>query len=172
MDGRSIHARMVGRHGGSAGLSADRHLESLRRPDHLEDKIAIQAAELDRVADENRKLVAIHVALRQDLGDAQEEVQRVKAHIKSIQTESDIQIRVLLEKISRMEATIKAGERIKKDLQQALGEAQSLVKDRQELSSQLQEAAQELKKTREDVEKLPELHAELDGLRKEHMKLR
>ncbi|CAK7322526.1 unnamed protein product [Dovyalis caffra] len=40
---------------------------------------------------------------------AQQEAQRFKAHIRSIQTESDIQIRVLLDKIAKMEKDIRAG---------------------------------------------------------------
>lgn len=138
----------------------------------LENKIAVQAAEIEQLAGDNHRLANTHVTLRRELVGAQQEVQRFKAHIGSIQTESDIQIRVLLDKIAKMEADIRAGESVKKDLQKALMEAQSLVAARQELTAQIQKASQELQKARIDVKNLPDMHAELDSLRQEHQRLR
>ncbi|GLT49616.1 hypothetical protein SLA2020_231620 [Shorea laevis] len=163
------------RHGsfsGSGRPDAHRPLDTRPPPELLENKIAVQAAEIERLALDNRKLAAIRVALRQDIADAQQEAQNVKAHIKSTQTESDIQVRVLLDKIAKMEVDVRAGENVKKDLQQALLEAQSLVKGRQELNAQILQTSQELQKTHADLNKIPELQAELDGLRKEHQRLR
>ncbi|XWS70889.1 hypothetical protein CRYUN_Cryun03dG0088100 [Craigia yunnanensis] len=162
-EGRSIQAPGVMRHGA---------LEPLPPPELLENKIASQAAEIERLAGDNHRLAASHVALREDLVAARHEAQKLKEHIRSIQTESDIQIRVLQEKIAKMEADIRVGESVKKELQKAQFEAQNLVKVRQELMAQLQQASQELVKTRADVKSLPELHAELEGLRKEHQRLR
>ncbi|XP_038992958.1 protein FLX-like 2 [Hibiscus syriacus] len=71
-----------------------------------------------------------------------------------------------------MEADIRVGESVKMELQQALFEAQSLVKARQVLIIQIQQASQELAKTRDDVKSLPELQDELEGLRKDNQRLR
>ncbi|XWS70886.1 hypothetical protein CRYUN_Cryun03dG0087800 [Craigia yunnanensis] len=147
-------------------------LEPLPPPELLENKIASQAAEIERLAGDNDRLAGSQVALREDLVAARHEALKLKEHIRSIQTESDIQIRVLQEKIAKMEADIQVGESVKKEFQQAHIEAQNLVKVRQELMAQLQQASQELVKTRADVKSLPELHAELEGLRKEHQRLR
>ncbi|XVF34321.1 hypothetical protein REPUB_Repub18cG0049700 [Reevesia pubescens] len=162
-EGRSIQAPGVIRHG---------TLERLPPPELLENKIASQAAEIERLAGDNHRLAASHVALREDLVASRHEAQKLKEHIRSIQTESDIQIRVVQEKIAKMEADIRVGESVKKELQQAHIEVQNLVKDRQELMAQLQQASQELMKTHADVKSLPELHAELEGLRNEYQRLR
>ena len=77
-----------------------------------------------------------------------------------------------MESIAKMEGDIRAGEHVKKELQQAHIEAQSLVTARQELTTQVQQATQELQKANADVKRLPELHAELDSMGQEHQRLR
>lgn len=170
-EGRSLHAPGMMRHGPYPGLgpSGHRQLEPLHHP---ENKLAHQAGEIERLVEENQQLAASQGGLRHELLSAQQELQRLKAHLRSIQTESDIQIRVLLDKIGKMEGTIRVGETVKKEFQQAHVEAQSLVVTRQELTSQIQQASQELQKARDDIKKLPEMHAELDKLRQEHKMLR
>lgn len=170
---RTVQAPGMLRHGPFPGpLAGHRLLEHLPHPELLEDKIAVQAAEIERLAGDNHRLAASHVTLREDLVAAQQEIPRLKAHIRSIHTESDIQIRVLLDKIAKMDAEIRASERLKKDLQQAHIEAQNLVKTRQELAAKIHQAAEELHKARLKVKSLPDLHAELDSLRQEHQRLR
>ncbi|GMH16618.1 hypothetical protein Nepgr_018459 [Nepenthes gracilis] len=160
------------RHGPPPGVGASaghRALDSLLPPELAEERMF---AEIDRLARENHRLAATQVALRQDLVAAQEEIQRVKAHIKSLQTESNIQIRVLLEKTANMESEARAGENVKKELQLAHKEAQSLVAARQELTAQIEQATQELEKAHTDIKKLPDILSELDSLRQEHQRLR
>jgi len=138
----------------------------------LENKIAVQEAEIEQLLRDNHSLSSGHVALREALVAASQDVQKLKSHIRSIQTESDIQIRILVDKIAKGEVDIRAGDSMKKDLQEAYTEAQSLATSRQELSVQIQRASQELKKVNSDVKCIPDLQAELDGLVQEHQRLR
>ncbi|KAL4564215.1 hypothetical protein LXL04_028271 [Taraxacum kok-saghyz] len=131
-----------------------------------------QSSELERLAGDNKRLATTHVALRQDLAATQQEIQKLRAHIGSIQTESDIQVRMLLDKIAKMEVHIRAGENVKTDLQKAHTEARALVANRNELISQIEQTTKEFEKVHADVDKLPEMQGELDGLRLEHHKLR
>lgn len=168
-NGRPVKAPGLMRHGPFPGSDSAVGHKSLEL---LEDKLAVQTSDIEKLARENHRLATAHVNLRQELVAAEKEIQTVRAHIRSIQTESDIQMRVLLDKIAKMEASIEVGEGLKKDLQQAHMEAQGLVKDKQELTFQIQQATQELHKTESDIKNLPNLHAELDDLRKEHQRLR
>ncbi|GAB4838173.1 hypothetical protein Ancab_027702 [Ancistrocladus abbreviatus] len=152
--------------GSSGGLHA---LDPLLPPELAEKKMV---AEIDQLAGENHRLAAAQVALRQELVASQEEIQRVKAHIKSIQTESDIQIRLVLEKTAKMESEARAGLGIKNELQEAHMEAQNLVTVRQELTAQIEQATQELEKARADIKIVPDMLNELDSMREEHQKLR
>ncbi|KAM7508374.1 hypothetical protein LguiA_018827 [Lonicera macranthoides] len=166
---RPVQALGMMRHG---PFPAGHHPMETTLPPNLENKLVVQEAEIERLAGDNQRLAASDGALRQDLGAAEQDIQRLRAHIRSIQTESDIQIRVLVDKIAKMEAEIRGGEIVKKELHQAHIEAQSLVADRKELTTKIEVATKELEKTRADMKKLPEMIDELDSLRKEHQRLR
>lgn len=141
-------------------------------PELLENRLAVQASEIEQLAEDNHRLAASHVALRRDLTSAREEMHKLTEHIGSLRAEGDIQIRVLVDRITKMEVDIRAGESVKKDLQQAHIEARSLALSRKELISQIEQATWELEKARADVKRLPEMHAKLDSLRQEHQRLR
>lgn len=140
-------------------------------PELLENRLTVQAAEIQQLAEDNHRLASTHVALERDLASAQEEVHKLTEHTRSLRTGGDIQIRVLVDKITKMEVDIRAGESVKKDLQHAHIEARSLALSRKELISKIEQATRELEKARTDVKRLPEMHAELDSLRQEHQKL-
>ncbi|KAK6156680.1 hypothetical protein DH2020_010928 [Rehmannia glutinosa] len=150
--------------------SAHHPMEPL--PVLLENKLASQAAELKQLSKDNHTLASSHLALRQDLVSAKREADKLREHIRSIQTEGDIEIRILLDKIAKMEADIRARENIKKELQEAHIEARTLVTARQELTDKIQKATKELENSRANVKKLPEMRAQLDSLRQEHQRLR
>lgn len=148
----------------------DRDLDRDRdRGDH---KLVGQPSDIERLAGDNKRLATTHLALRQDLVATQQEIQKIRAHIASIQTESDIQIRMLLDKIAKMEVHIRAGENVKNDLQRAHNEARALVANRQELIAQIEQTTKEYEKVHADVEKIPEMQSELDKLKLEHQTLR
>ncbi|GAA0150210.1 hypothetical protein LIER_09201 [Lithospermum erythrorhizon] len=138
----------------------------------LENKLAHQAAEINGLAGDNKKLAASHVALKQDLVAAQLEIQKRKEDIRSIRVESDMHIRGLLDRISKFGPDIRAGEGIKRELQEAENEARSLIAANRDLASQIQSASQELEKALTDTKKLPEMTADLESLRQEHQRLR
>ncbi|EHA8588203.1 protein FLX-like 3 [Cocos nucifera] len=154
------------------GPAVHHPLEPLPRPELLENKIAAQAAEMERLARENHRLAASNTNLREELLATQQGLQRVQVHIGSFQTESDIQVKGLLEKIGKLEADIRAGEMVKKEFHQAHLELQSVTAARQELVIKIQRTTEELQKASTEIKKLPQMHAELDGLRQEHQKLR
>ncbi|KAK4754964.1 hypothetical protein SAY87_008721 [Trapa incisa] len=152
-------------------LSGNRPVDRLEIPvshvELLENKFRAQAAEIEQLVLENRRLASTQVFLREELVSTQKDAQRVKAHFKSIQTESDIQIRILHDKIIKFEADIRSGEGIRKDLENAHKEVKGLVAARQDLMVQIQQANQELKMAHADAEKLRYLSAEYDSLMQE-----
>ncbi|XP_076913824.1 protein FLX-like 4 [Bidens hawaiensis] len=163
------------RHGSPPQGSRSAQAPGMMRHVYLErvdTKPVAQPSELERLAIDNQRLATTHVALRQELVATTQDIQKLKAHIGTIQAESDAQIRLLLDKISKMEVDIQAGDTVKKEVQKAHAEARALVVTRQDLIAQIEKSSQELKKVRAEVEALPELKVELDGLKQEHQKLR
>lgn len=163
--GHPIAPGMI-RHGRPPGIGAPagQHL--------LDPDVGAQVRKIDHLVMENRRLAASIAAMRQDRAMAVEKIHRLREHIRSIETESDIQIRVLLDKLSNMELGLKAGESVKKDLQQAHQEVQSLIGARQELTLKIQLLSQELEKWHSDIKRIPDMLSELDSMKLEHQRLR
>ncbi|GJN27271.1 hypothetical protein PR202_gb15280 [Eleusine coracana subsp. coracana] len=162
------------RHGSFGAASLPSHpLDPSAMLEMLENKLAMQTAEVEKLIRENQRLASSHVVLRQDIVETENEMQRIRTHLGEVQTETDMQIRELLERIRLMEADIQSSDAVKKELQVHM-EAKRLITERQMLTLEIENVTKELKKlsASADNKSLPELLAELDGLRKEHHNLR
>ncbi|CAD6263331.1 unnamed protein product [Miscanthus lutarioriparius] len=176
LDGLTAQAPALMRHGSFAAGSLSSHspLQSSSTLEMLESKLAMQTVEVEKLIMENQRLASSHVVLRQDIVDTEKEMQMIRTHLGEVQTETDLQIRDLLERIRLMEADIHSGDAVKKELHQVHMEAKRLITERQMLTLDIDNATKELQKfsASGDGKSLPELLAELDGLRKEHHNLR
>lgn len=141
-------------------------------PQMLEQKLASQHGEMQRLATENQRLAATHGVLRQELAGAQHELQMLNAHVGSLKADREQQMRAFLDKIAKMEAELKAAEPVKMELQQARAEAQNLVMSREELIAKAQHLSQEIQRVHADVQHIPALISELEGLRQEYQHCR
>lgn len=151
-----------------------RPLDSSGMLEILENKLAMQTAEVEKLIRENQRLASSHVVLRQDIVETENEMQRIRTHLGEVQTETDMQIRELLERIRLMESDIQSGDAVKLELHQVHMEAKRLITERQKLTLEIENVTKELKKlsASADNKSFPELIADLDGLRKEHHNLR
>lgn len=138
----------------------------------LEQKLAAQHLEMQKLLRENERLAATHGTLRQELAAVQHELQLLHAQIGAVKAEREQQMRGLVEKIAKMEAELQNAESIKLELQQARGEAQSLVAARQDLLSKVQQLTQELQRSHSEAQHIPALMSELESLRQEYQHCR
>ncbi|MCO5606362.1 hypothetical protein L7F22_060550 [Adiantum nelumboides] len=138
----------------------------------IEEKLATQHAEIQRLLTENQRLAATHVALRQELASAQQDVQKLQQVLGGIQAEKDQQLRALADKTAKMEAEYRAIEPLKVELQRAQAEAQKLAGSRQELGAHVQQLSQEMHRLRTDAQLAPSLKLEIDGFRQEIQRAR
>lgn len=141
-------------------------------PQVMEQKLASQHVEMQRLATENQRLATTHGVLRQELAAAQHELQMLHAHVGSLKAEREQQMRGMLDKIAKMEAELKAAEPVKMEVQQARGEAQNLAVSREELFSKAQHLTQEIQRVHADVHQIPALINELECLRQEYQHCR
>ncbi|KAF8378499.1 hypothetical protein HHK36_029841 [Tetracentron sinense] len=72
----------------------------------MEQKLAAQHVEMQRIAIENQRLAATHTTLRQELAAAQLELHRVQAQIGAMKTEREQHMRGLMDKMAKMEADL------------------------------------------------------------------
>ncbi|XWS46431.1 hypothetical protein CRYUN_Cryun14cG0066100 [Craigia yunnanensis] len=148
------------------------HFDMLPPPEIMEQKLAAQHVEMQKLGTENQRLAATHGTLRQELAAAQHELQILHAQIGAITSEREQQMRSLSDKIARMEAELQAAEPVKVELQQAHVEAQNLVLAREELISKVHQLNQDLQRAHVDVQHIPALMAELESLRQEYQHCR
>lgn len=138
----------------------------------MEQKLAAQHVEMQRLAIENQRLAATHGNLRQELAAAQHELQMLRAHIGAMKSEREQQMRSLVDNISKTETELKSAEPVRLELQQARAEAENLVVARHELVSKLHQLSQDMHRAHADVQQIPVLMSELETLRQEYQQCR
>ncbi|KAL5808255.1 hypothetical protein ACOSQ3_028946 [Xanthoceras sorbifolium] len=142
--------------------------DMLPPPEVMEQKIAAQHVEMQKLATENQRLAATHGTLRQELAAAQHELQILHAQIGAMKSERNQQMENLTDKTAKMEAELKAAEPVMSELQQARGDAQKLVVAREELIAKMHQLNQDLQRAHTDVQQIPALMSELESLRQEY----
>lgn len=147
-------------------------VDMLPLPEVMEQKIAAQHGEMQRLATENQRLAATHGTLRKELAAAQHELQILHAQIGAAKSEREQQMRSLVEKITKMEAELQSAEHVKLELKQAREEAQKLVGVRQELIAKVQQLNQDLQRAHTDVQQIPAFMSEFENLRQEYHQCR
>ncbi|KAK8639240.1 hypothetical protein V6N13_137631 [Hibiscus sabdariffa] len=148
------------------------HFDMLPPPEIMEQKLAAQHVEMQKLGTENQRMAATHGTLRQELASAQHELQILHAQIGAVTSEREQQMKSLTDKITKMEAELKAAEPVKIELQQAHSEAQTLVLSREELFSKVHQLNQEIQRAHVDVQHIPALMVELESLRQEYQHCR
>ena len=146
--------------------------DMLPPPEVMEQKLAAQHIDMQKLATENQKLAATHGSLRHELAAAQHELQMLRSHMGAVESDSEHQARSLKDRIARMEADLKSAEPLKVELQKARAEAQELFGARQELLSKVQDMTQDLQKAHADMQQFPSLLSELENLRHEYQHCR
>ncbi|KAL5208346.1 hypothetical protein ABZP36_032781 [Zizania latifolia] len=141
-------------------------------PEILEQKLVAQRGELQKLAVENDRLAASHASLRKELAAAQQEMQRLQAQGQAMKAADEQEMRGLLDKVAKMDADLKACGSMKVELQQAHAEAQNLVVVRQQLAADTQKLSKDLQRNLGEAQQLPALMAERDAARQEYHHLR
>ncbi|KAL6888354.1 hypothetical protein ACP4OV_009380 [Aristida adscensionis] len=141
-------------------------------PEVLEQKLLAQRGGIQKLAVENDRLAASHASLRKELAEAQQELQRLQAQGEAAKAAEEQEMRGLLERAAKMEAELKASEPLKAELQQAHAEAQSLVAARQQIAVDAQKLNKDLQRNLGEAQQLPALVAERDAALQEYQQLR
>jgi hypothetical protein len=141
-------------------------------PEVLEQKLVAQRGETQKLAVENDRLAASHASLRKELVAAQQELQRLQAQGDAMKAAEEQEMRGLLERVGKMEADLKACDTVKAELQQVHAEAQSLVEVRQKMATDVQKLSKDLQRNLGEAQQLPALMAERDAARQEYQHLR
>lgn len=146
--------------------------DMMPHPEIMEQKLAAQHVEMQKLATENQRFAATHGTLRQDLAAIQHELQMLHNHVGAVKSEREQQIMGLLDNIGKMESGLQGAEPLKLELQQARADAQSLLSAREELVSRVQQLTEDHQRAHMDLQQVPALMSELEGLRQEYQHCR
>ncbi|KAI3722519.1 hypothetical protein L2E82_33558 [Cichorium intybus] len=146
--------------------------DMLPHPEIMEQKLAAQHVEMQKLATENQRLAATHGTLRHDLAAIQHELQMLHNHIGGVKSDREHQIMILLEKIGKLEADLQGAEPLKLELHKARTDAQNLLSGRDELVTRVQKLTEDHQRAHMELQQVPALISELDMLRQEYQHCR
>ncbi|KAH1066708.1 hypothetical protein J1N35_031695 [Gossypium stocksii] len=143
----------------------ERHI--IHQHHHLEDRIAIQHREIQTLLLDNQRLAAAHVALKQDLALAQQEIRHLTAASANVKSERDAEVREVYERSLKMDAEARAVDAMTTELACVRADVKKFMADNKELTAELEAVNDELAKARTDVKQVPVLMADMEAVRKE-----
>ncbi|KAF3791814.1 FLX-like 1 protein [Nymphaea thermarum] len=141
-------------------------------PASIDERLAAQHQEIQGLLLDNQRLAATHVALKQELAAAQQELQHMSHAAAKLQVESDLQLRDAYEKSMKMEAELRATEGTRTELMQVHSDIQKLTLARQELTGQVQLLTQDLARASADLQQVPAIQAEIESMKQELQRAR
>ncbi|XP_062086629.1 protein FLC EXPRESSOR isoform X2 [Humulus lupulus] len=133
----------------------------------LEDRIAIQHREIQSLLVDNQRLSATHVALKQELSAAQQDLRVLSAAAASTKAEKDAQVRDVYERSFNMEAEVRKVDAVAGELAQVRADVLTLSTSRKELAAQLQAVEDDLAKARLDSKPVLAVKAEIESVNRE-----
>ncbi|XVF20368.1 hypothetical protein REPUB_Repub11eG0192100 [Reevesia pubescens] len=134
---------------------------------HLEDRITIQHREIQSLLLDNQRLVASHLALKQDLALAQQELRHLSAAAANVKSERDAEVREVYERSLKMDAESRVVDAMCAELARVRADVQKFTVDRQALTAQLEAVNDELAKSRAEAKQLPVIKADMEAVQQE-----
>ncbi|KAA0060007.1 hypothetical protein IC582_027557 [Cucumis melo] len=159
-DDRRSHHRLS--HSSSVGASSRAHQAIL-----LEDRISAQHREIQTLLSDNQRLAATHVALKQELASAEQELRHLSATAAKVKAQRDAEVREVYEKSLKMDAEVRAMDAMMAELVQMRADIQKLCSVKKELTAELQAIRDDLTKASSESQPLPSIKAEIDRMHHE-----
>ncbi|PWA64142.1 hypothetical protein CTI12_AA347900 [Artemisia annua] len=119
---------------------------------------------------DNQRLAATHVALKQELTIALQDLRHFSTVASTIKSERDGEIREVYEKAVRMESEVRLVDEMSGELEIVNGDVGKLCLERKELNEKFEEVSRELAGLGAKKEQVSAVRVEIDALRKEVQK--
>ncbi|OVA02792.1 hypothetical protein BVC80_9093g148 [Macleaya cordata] len=136
-------------------------------PALIEERIDAQHHEIQSLLLDNQRLAATHVALKQELNAAQQELRHMSAAAANVKADRDAQVREVYERSLKLEAEVRSIDALNTELAQVRSDVQKLSASKLELTSKLQAINGDLKRVQEDLHQAPAIKAEIETMHHE-----
>uniref|UniRef100_A0A5B6YPG6 Protein FLX-like 1 n=1 Tax=Davidia involucrata TaxID=16924 RepID=A0A5B6YPG6_DAVIN len=157
------HPALIEDHRARGGL----HRLPMPHPALIEEHIDTQHREIQSLLLDNQRLAATHVALKQELAAAQQDLRHLSAAAADVKAERDAHVREVYERSLKMEAEVRSMDALDAELAQVRADVHKLTAVRQELAVKLQAIDGDLVMAGSELEQLPAIRAEIETMRHE-----
>lgn len=133
----------------------------------IEDRIAAQSHEIQTLLHDNQRLAASHVALKQDVAAAEQELRHFSAAASSVKAERDAQVREVYERSLKLEAEARSINGLSAELDRVRADVNELLAERKELSEKLKDIEGDIARTHSELQELSDLKTEIEAWQRE-----
>lgn len=133
----------------------------------LEDRAASQHRELHSLLTENQRLLATHVALKQELSLSQQELRRLSSAAVEVKSERDPHVREVYERSLKKEAEVREINSMAAELAQVRSHVLSLGAERKELVLELRCLQEDVLRAAADLKQVPLVKSEIEAMHEE-----
>lgn len=142
-------------------------IESPPRHHLVDDRVTVHHREIQSLLLDNQRLAATHVALKQELTIALQELRHLSSAASNVKAERDAEVREVYEKAVKMEAESRLIDELGAELIQVRGDVQKLSSERKELNEKLDKVHGDLATERSKGQQVPMIKAEIEAMHKE-----
>ncbi|XP_047983723.1 protein FLC EXPRESSOR-like [Salvia hispanica] len=135
-----------------------------------EDLIAARSREIQTLLLDNQRLAASHVALKQDVLAAQQDLHRLSVTASSVKAERDAQVREVYQRSLKLEAESRSADALSAESNRVRAQIQDLRAERDQLSVKLKEVQDDIARTQPEQKEFSDLKADIEALRREVQK--
>ncbi|KAF8018770.1 hypothetical protein BT93_H3620 [Corymbia citriodora subsp. variegata] len=136
----------------------------------LEDRAASQRREIQSLLAENQRLLATHVALKQELSLSQQELRRLSSTAADVKAERDAEVREVYDKSLKMEAEVREINSMAAELAQVRRDVLSLGAERKEHVVQFRCLEEEVLRAAAELKQVPLVKSEIEAMHEEIQK--
>ncbi|KAL6979053.1 hypothetical protein U1Q18_020719 [Sarracenia purpurea var. burkii] len=145
------------------------HPPSATRPHPalIEERIAAHHRQIQSLLIDNQRLAATHMALKQEVALAHEELRHLSAAAANVKADTDARVREVHERSLKMEDEVRSIDAFSAELGQVRGDIQKLTVARQELTAKLKAVDDDLVRARSELQQFPAIKADIETMHQE-----
>lgn len=133
----------------------------------IEDRIATQHREIQTLLLDNQRLATSHVALKQEVIAAQQDLRRLVATSAIVKAERDAQVREVYERSVKLQAEVRPLQVLTAELDRVRSEIKELRSEREQLTGKLRENEDEMARIRPALQEFSDLKTDIEAMQKE-----
>lgn len=133
----------------------------------IEDRIATQRREIQELLLDNQRLAATHVALKQDVAAAQDDLRRFSAAASSVKADRDAQVREIYERSLKLEAEARSIDGLPVELNRVRADIKELRTERKVLLEKLKDIDADIASAQSELRQMPDLKSEIEAMQGE-----